>query len=130
MKKIIIMVCCISITVAGFSQIKTTSQLSKSSALPEPSMAMASVSIAADSLVLIKLHEEYKAADAIANQALSKVIAKLNEMKKNGGTNSGGEMNMVKLQSSMSEREKMLQLLDKMMKQMQDNNNAIAENIK
>ena len=131
MKKTILTICSITIAATSFAQIKTLNNINKSRTVAKPSQPLIAIGANSDSIEVKKLYEEYKAAEAIANEAFNKWAAKVKAMQaKNSNGSAGEEMNMVKLKNYMEERTKSQAMISNLMKRMEESRNTIINNIK
>lgn len=129
MKKITLLLCYISIAATSFAQIKTNRQIMKATEIYKPNTAAVMLVANTDSLELKQLFDNYKEADAVANIALDKLMAKIKSMNAAKPNATGTEMGMAQLQSLLLERARLLQMTTNLMNALNEGQKKILENI-
>jgi hypothetical protein len=137
MKIIILLLCCAVITSTAFTQIKSSGSMIKSNTSVREKTALVALTTGnRDSVEISQLFEAFKIADAEATNKLQMLIEKVkivnakNADKLDDNAKANREMGMVQLQSLVSQRGTMLQMITNMMKSIDDALKSIVQNIR
>jgi hypothetical protein len=137
MKRLILVVCSITIATTAFTQIKANRVITKSyEPVKQNTAIIAVISTNRDSIELNQLFEAFKIADADATNKLGKVLKKMkvingkststpNETAKNQS-----ELEMMDIQQMMMKRAQMMEYLTNMIKSRNEEEKKILGNIR